>query len=1060
MPAHHCISFLVTFHLSILLLMFSSPCIEAHVGHSATEELITYKQPSGKVIKLRMIGNNQYARTECEEGYTLVFNKKAHAYYYANLNSDGTDFIMTKHLADGKAPKKLKRHLKLAVHARSAKAKKEFVEYEKERNALWKSKIKSAKKRRALKKRLKKAGEQEIDVAQSSAGGGEQEKSKVLSSAKAGLINTGVIGSRKGLTILVQFPDDSEDSSSGAVDFPTTVSKIERYCNEIGYNDDGNTGSIRDYFRDQSNGLLDYTMLVTPIVTLAKPRNYYNYSDYPVNKTFRSSGVAGNQIVVDAIEVLKRQGFSFDGLTLNSSGEVETVNVLFAGASSGVWSEGLWPHAWKLLVVPGTEVTVNGVSARVNTYQISNMESSFTKIGTFCHELGHSLLGFPDLYDKGFESNGIGRHGLMASGSGVNFGRTPAPINLSFKDVVGWANITDISATDYMELELPATGNVGYRITNPSRDNEYFLIEHRHYGSGQLGGDRWAQHVPDQGVMIWHIDDNVRGNENEHMNSYSHYQVSLEQQDGDFDLEGGQYADYWDLYDAFSPGFNDYSLPSSRWWSGGASGLSIKVIEARKSRAKVVFGADYIAEVKPSGGTLLNDFITAITWKSRMNDPVRIDLYRLGAFVKNIALNEVNDGSYPWLLTNIADDRFYKVRVTSMRDSAVFAESELNFSVSTVDYLREVTTDGVEYGIGDEVDIKWVSNIEGEVRIELHRGGEVVKVIANGVPNSGSYGWQIVGVEDHPDYRVRVISLKDTSFYSETVLDLSITTETFLVGGKLPAGWKKSADSDKGWKVVNNLTHPNIKEASEGRFALMNEDIIIGEDAGIEVTMETGAGEIRFDTRVSMHEKYDFLRFYIDGVEQDLRPDLADENGLSGDLVWQTFVFPVPVAGVHTFKWRYVKQTRAGYFDAAWIDNVILPRKANSGVEAWRLRNFTTQDGQDVVGDGADPDGDKISNLMEYALGLDPNKKDAGSGIGLKMEGKALAMEYTQNLEASDVEYIVQHTDDLSKGIWSAAVVTRELLSTEGNRARVRVSMSVPAGGRFHFMRLKVRLRE
>ena len=77
-------------------------------------------------------------------------------------------------------------------------------------------------------------------------------------------------GSVQGLTILVQFPDDPQTVAFDPVDFPTDQAKVERFCNEIGFDEDGNTGSIRDYFLDQSLNQLDYTNLVTYIITLPK----------------------------------------------------------------------------------------------------------------------------------------------------------------------------------------------------------------------------------------------------------------------------------------------------------------------------------------------------------------------------------------------------------------------------------------------------------------------------------------------------------------------------------------------------------------------------------------------------------------------------------------------------------------------------------------------------------------------------------------------------------------------------------------------------------------------
>ena len=82
-------------------------------------------------------------------------------------------------------------------------------------------------------------------------------------------------------------------SREDPVPFPVTRGKIVNFCNQEGYDDNGNTGSVRDYFYDQSLGAVTYTQNVTPIVTLNHPRNYYNYDNYPTNTSLRDAGEAG-----------------------------------------------------------------------------------------------------------------------------------------------------------------------------------------------------------------------------------------------------------------------------------------------------------------------------------------------------------------------------------------------------------------------------------------------------------------------------------------------------------------------------------------------------------------------------------------------------------------------------------------------------------------------------------------------------------------------------------------------------------------------------------------------
>jgi endonuclease/exonuclease/phosphatase family metal-dependent hydrolase len=88
--------------------------------------------------------------------------------------------------------------------------------------------------------------------------------------------------------------------------------------------------------------------------------------------------------------------------------------------------------------------------------------------------------------------------------------------------------------------------------------------------------------------------------------------------------------------------------------------------------------------------------------------------------------------------------------------------------------------------------------------------------------------------------------------------------------------------------------------------------------------------------------------------------------------------------------------------------------------EAWREQNFTAAQLNDpaISGDMADPDRDRIPNLMEYALALDPNTPDAQ---GLPKPGKItigstnyMTLTYTKPKVSSDLTYAVQVSSNLS----------------------------------------------
>ncbi len=123
----------------------------------------------------------------------------------------------------------------------------------------------------------------------------------------------------------------------------------------------------------------------------------------------------------------------------------------------------------------------------------------------------------------------------------------------------------------------------------------------------------------------------------------------------------------------------------------------------------------------------------------------------------------------------------------------------------------------------------------------------------------------------------------------------------------------------------------------------------------------------------------------------------------------------------------------------------------SSPIETWRLLHF----GEDfenpaIAGDDADPDGDGLSNLVEYALGLDPKSPSASPAAA--REGDRFAIFYTLDLLAVGVTVEPE---------WSAGLSTWEsdgiLIETLGEEDSIRsMKASIPAAGNTAFLRLKV----
>ena len=635
---------------------------------------VEWTQPDGTVLKLRVFGDEFFGRTETEDGYTVVFSDDDRTYFYADLAVDGMSFRESQVPAHKAAKPQRQKSLRL-----DGEAVRKIVDQRRERfvpnqMAEWKAKVRASQLRRSG-----NAGKSSLSAPQAQSGADGDG-----AAAPAGPEGAAVTGSFVGLTILVQFPDDPTTGTTDPVNFPATHAKMERYSNELGYTDDGNTGSIRDYFSDQSLGALDYTQAVPQIVLLPQPRNWYNWDNHPTNTILRSSGAAGRLIVEHAIAKLEADGFDFSSLSVNGSNRVVATNVLFAGPTSGVWPLGLWPHRWSMN--PQINVGTTGNPRYIFDYQITNAQTAAVPIGTFCHESGHLLLKLPDLYDTNGDngaSAGIGEHGLMGSGNHLNGGRTPAPINGYFKEVSGWSNVIDFNAGQFFTASLATTGNQGYRIFKPNSSTEYFFIENR--GSG----DPWAASTRDKGILIWHVDEAVPGNQNQQMTSSLHYELSVEQADGDFDLENNVgRGDNQDYYDSSTQKFTDTTLPDAKWWNGNDSGIEIEVLSPVGASMDVKFGGqppNTITIDTPNGGEILPLGGTKdIIWAANIaGSNVKIELYRGGAPYLVLAANEINDGIFTWAIhPGLHEDNVYRVRVTSVNTPSIEDFSDADFSLS------------------------------------------------------------------------------------------------------------------------------------------------------------------------------------------------------------------------------------------------------------------------------------------------------------------------------------------------------------------------------------------
>ena len=601
---------------------------------------VPFTQPDGTPITLWGQGDEFYAVFETLDGYTVVFSQQTRAYEYMQLSTDGEQFISTGVAVGQGDPAALgfKQHVRInpeAVRRQSA-----------ERFARWDQGMEITRRWTALKAERRLA-----DLA--AAKGGPQPAPPPSTTT----------GMKLGLTLLVDFSDAVRT-------IPQT--EINNFCNGDSYTGSGNNGSVKKYYQDNSNNLLTYSNVVTIYIRVSLPKTNYN-------NTSIDEGTQGRMLLTDVLNAMMAlPNYAteilplFSGLTVDGSSRVLACNVLYAGSDSGVWAYGLWPHSWSL-----ANPIALGNGKSVYNYQISNIGTSLA-LGTFCHENGHMLCGYPDIYD--YDSDSIGGAGmfcLMDSGaSDVN----PPQICAYLKRAAGWATTIDFNSSSNFTASVSSAGtnfNKFYRYAKPGVPTEYFLVENRQ----RTGRDA---SLSASGIAVWHVDElGDHNNQSTNFNtSHLNYEVSLMQADNRWHFQDNKNSgDSQDLYYlrnnavGYSNRFNDNTSPSARWWDGSASGILFHHFSASSTTMTIGVGAEGpVITGQPQSRTNFEGTAATFTVATTGTLPLSYQWRRDGTNLQDLAnISGAATASLTLVNVSAADAAGYTVAVTNIAGAVTSA---------------------------------------------------------------------------------------------------------------------------------------------------------------------------------------------------------------------------------------------------------------------------------------------------------------------------------------------------------------------------------------------------
>ncbi|MBR5349767.1 MAG: M6 family metalloprotease domain-containing protein [Prevotella sp.] len=430
----------------LTLMLLSCICMAKAIPADPTPIRVT--QPDGSIVTIQLHGDEWLHFTTTTDGYTVVTDERGY-YVYAQLqdgkllptnviahDADGRDVNETDYLSH------VKKYLTPQMDETTAETKKKV----------------RAMQRQALQKR--KAAQYDYNKF-------------------------------RGLIILVEFNDRQFSRS----DYKDLINDMVNKENYTGFTDtDGKfqtyTGSVRDYFHDNSNGVFNPEFDVVGPVTVDYSQEDGNKYSYSIMK----AAVQAADSLVD-----------YSLYDRDNDGTMDMVYFIFAGTASSSDPDHpnrLWPHRSIINNVKCDGVWIKDYACSTE-FIYSEKYNMLDGIGTFCHEFSH-VLGLPDFYDtdgddSGGRSHDPGDWSVMAGGCYHNNGRTPCAYSLYERMATGFTEPMVINTKGHYTLEQIGTSNTGYRIDSPV-EGEYFLLENRQKDY------KWDKYLANSGMLVFRVD--------------------------------------------------------------------------------------------------------------------------------------------------------------------------------------------------------------------------------------------------------------------------------------------------------------------------------------------------------------------------------------------------------------------------------------------------------------------------------------------------------------------------------------------------------------------------
>lgn len=435
----------------LLMCVCSIKAVPAHPG------TIKVQQPNGSFVTLRLVGDEWQHFQTTADGYSVVKNQQGYYVYAEKKNGQLEATALVAH-------------------------------DEAERTVSEQTYLSTVKKYQAPDMSERQVQERQLV---------QRRRQEILAGRRAQGNRATNYSNFRGLIILIEF----DDKGFSREDYPEIMNDM---VNKEGYSGFDNltlTGSVRDYFSDNSGGKFQ------PHFDIAGPYKVpFSQYDCNINKDNKIGQIL--RAAIDSADVVGNVNFKdYDG---DGDGKVDLVYFIVAGngANYSGNNENLWwPHRsgfWGIkkdgvyLQDYASSTELLGYMSRPTTIRIDG-------IGTIVHEFSH-VLGLPDFYDTDYEKGGgqsydPGDWSVMASGCYADSGDTPVGYSLYERYSVGFCEEPEtITAEGSYTLEPLFSSFTGFRIDSPV-NKEFFLFENR-----QNDAFKWDKCLPGSGMLVHRVD--------------------------------------------------------------------------------------------------------------------------------------------------------------------------------------------------------------------------------------------------------------------------------------------------------------------------------------------------------------------------------------------------------------------------------------------------------------------------------------------------------------------------------------------------------------------------